>query len=117
MTRWITLLTRPDCRLSEHAKAVLDRIGRDVPFEVEEIPLDSERGRALSAWVLFAPGILLDGKPFGFGRLPERPLRDALQAARPQPAGPPPAGHGPAPQTVDGPPRRYRTHSPGGTAR
>jgi len=28
--------------------------------------------------VLFAPGVLLDGKPFGYGRLSERKLRRAL---------------------------------------
>ena len=79
----ITLLTQPDCALCDHAKHVLDRVGRDVPLLIEDIPLDSERGRELaaSASVLFAPGILIDGHPFGFGRLSERKLRKAL--ARP----------------------------------
>ena len=28
--------------------------------------------------MMFSPGILLDGRPFGFGRLSERALRRAL---------------------------------------
>ena len=32
---------------------------------------------ATGAGVMFAPGILLDGQPFGFGRLSERALRGA----------------------------------------
>jgi hypothetical protein len=38
-------------------------------------------GRDLGAraGVLFAPGVLLDGRPFGYGRLSERKLRRALR--------------------------------------
>jgi glutaredoxin len=79
MTTVVTLLTKPDCVLCEHAKAVLARIGEDHPLRVEEIALDSTGGTLLAttAGVLFAPGILLDGRPFGFGRLSERALRRA----------------------------------------
>lgn len=82
--RRITLLTQTDCHLCEHAKQVLARVGADHPLEVEEISLDADRGRALAAeaGVLFAPGILLDGAPFGFGRLSERKLRRALTTPR-----------------------------------
>lgn len=34
---------------------------------------------ATSAGVMFAPGILLDGRPFGYGRPSERELRRTLQ--------------------------------------
>ena len=78
--RRITLLTQTDCHLCVHAKEVLARVGADHPLEVEEVSLAADRGRALAAeaGVLFAPGILLDGVPFGFGRLSERKLRRAL---------------------------------------
>jgi glutaredoxin len=76
----VTLLTQDDCRLCEHAKEVLGRVGQDHPLHVEEIELTSDRGRALAAeaGVLFAPGVFVDGRPFGFGRLSERKLRRSL---------------------------------------
>lgn len=76
----VTLLTQPECALCEHAKKVLARVSRDHPVEVTEIDLASPHGRELAdrARVMFAPGILLDGQPFGYGRLSERKLRRAL---------------------------------------
>lgn len=78
----ITLLTQPNCALCEHAKQVLARVARDIPLTVTEVDLGSAAGRALAeqADVLFAPGVLLDGRPFGYGRLSERKLRKALTA-------------------------------------
>ena len=79
----ITLLTQADCALCEHAKRVLARVGADHPLRVTEIDLASEPGRALAAGagVLFAPGVLVDGRPFGYGRLSERRLRRELGRA------------------------------------
>lgn len=81
----VTLLTQPDCDLCEHAKKVIARVRADHPFEVTELSLTSVEGQqaAAAAGVLFAPGILLDGAPFSYGRLSERRLRQAL-SARPQ---------------------------------
>lgn len=66
--------------MCEHAKQVLDTVGRDYPLTVKQVPLDTARGRALATEhaVLFAPGILLDGRSFGYGRLSERKLRRAF---------------------------------------
>lgn len=82
----VTLLTQDACSLCDDAKAVLRRIAADRPLQTEEVALDSERGKALAAQggVLFAPGVLLDGEPFGHGRLSEKKLRKAINA-----------GHGP----------------------
>lgn len=82
----ITLLSQADCQLCEHAKQVLAEIARDVPITVEEIDLASETGRRLAAaaGMLFAPGVLLDGRPFGYGRLSERKLRKALARTAPE---------------------------------
>jgi glutaredoxin len=76
----VTLLTQPDCAYCDHAKQVLARVGQDHLLEVEEVDLTSDRGQelAVAAQVLFAPGVLLDGEPFGYGRLSERKLRRAL---------------------------------------
>jgi glutaredoxin len=77
----ITLLTQADCGYCEHAKAVLARVGADHPLEVTEIDVTGEEGRALAAraGVVFAPGLLVDGRPFGYGRISERRLRRTLQ--------------------------------------
>lgn len=76
----ITLLTQADCTLCDHAKAILARVGADHPVRVTEISLTTDEGRqlAMEAGVLFAPGILLDGKPYAYGRLSERKLRRTL---------------------------------------
>ncbi len=83
----ITLLTRADCALCEHAKRVLARVGHDFPLEVTEIDLASPEGQALGAraGVAFAPGVLVDGRPFGYGRLSERRLRRVLGRLAPEP--------------------------------
>jgi len=76
----VTLLSRADCSLCEFAAAVLARVGRDHPLTVRKLDLDSDAGRALAARhpVPFAPGVLLDGQLFGYGRLSERRLRRYL---------------------------------------
>ena len=78
----VTLLTQGDCGLCEHAKKVLARISDDQSLEVTEVSLSSAEGQqaAAAAGVVFAPGILLDGAPFSYGRLSERRLRKALIA-------------------------------------
>jgi glutaredoxin len=79
----VTLLTQADCALCDHAKQVLARVGDDHPLQVTEISLTTDEGRelAVQARVLIAPGILLDGQPFGYGRLSERKLRKTLERA------------------------------------
>lgn len=76
----ITLLTQDDCAYCDHAKAVLARVGAEFPLEVSEISLATDVGRRLAAQhgVLFAPGILLNGESFSYGRLSERRLRKSL---------------------------------------
>lgn len=76
----ITLLTQASCGFCDQAKQVLNRLAADYPLQVTEIDLTSEEGQRLaaSAGVLFAPGVLVDGKPFSFGRLSERKLRRKL---------------------------------------
>jgi glutaredoxin len=76
----VTLLTKADCAYCEHAKQVLAKVAHDHLLEVTEISLDTPEGERLGAQarVLFAPGVLLDGRPFAHGRLSERALRKAL---------------------------------------
>jgi glutaredoxin len=76
----ITLLTQDDCGFCDHAKHVLRRLGETYPLRVTEIDLASDEGQQLArtAGVLFAPGVLVDGAPFSYGRLSERRLRRTL---------------------------------------
>jgi glutaredoxin len=77
----ITLLTQEDCAYCQHARKVLAAVSGDHPLEVTEISLGSEQGRALAvqAGVQFAPGLLVDGRLLGYGRISERRLRRTLQ--------------------------------------
>ncbi len=76
----VTLLTQNACGYCDHAKEVLRRVGQDYPLRLTEIDLSSDEGQRLAAraGVLFAPGVLLNGEPFSFGRLSERKLRRTL---------------------------------------
>jgi glutaredoxin len=76
----ITLLTQDDCGFCDQAKNVLDRMSADYPLQVTEVSLASEEGQTLAriAGMLFAPGVLVDGEPFSYGRLSERKLRRTL---------------------------------------
>jgi glutaredoxin len=77
----VTLLTQEDCAFCEVAKEILARLGREYPLAIREVDLATAEGQRLatSVGVLFAPGVLLDGEPFSYGRLPERKLRRHLQ--------------------------------------
>jgi glutaredoxin-like protein DUF836 len=76
----ITLLTQDDCTFCDIAKEVLRRLDEVYPLRVTEISLATDQGQRLarSAGMLFAPGVLVDGAPFSYGRLSERKLRRAL---------------------------------------
>jgi glutaredoxin len=77
----VTLLTQESCAPCEAAKEILERLGREHPLDVREIDITTTEGQQLAAigGVLFAPGVLLDGQPFSYGRLSERKLRRTLQ--------------------------------------
>ena len=76
----ITLLTQPSCGMCELAKEILARLGNEYPLSVTEVDLHTDEGKRLAAeaGVLFAPGVLVDGGPFSYGRPSERKLRRAL---------------------------------------
>src|SRR5947209_18886394 len=76
----VIVLSQSDCRFCELAEQMLERVARDYPLVVRRTPLASEEGQALAAGhgVLFAPGILIDGRLFSYGRPSERRLRRHL---------------------------------------
>ena len=78
----ITLLTAPSCRLCDDAKVVLDRVAIDFDLTIETLSIDTARGQALMIehQVIFPPGVLINDKPFSYGRLSERRLRRMLES-------------------------------------
>ncbi|MGH2969178.1 MAG: glutaredoxin family protein [Solirubrobacteraceae bacterium] len=78
----VILLTQEACAFCDQAKAMLGRLVEDYPITVRLIGLDTPDGErmALSAGVLFPPGIIIDGEPFSYGRPSERKLRRALRS-------------------------------------
>lgn len=78
----VVLLTREDCAFCEDARAILERLAGEVPLAVTSVDFDSEAGRrlALSGAMLFPPGIVIEGRPFCYGRPSERKLRRELAA-------------------------------------
>ena len=84
MSTRITIVTKDDCALCDHAKEVIARVGDEFDIELELVGLETARGRevALQSGMVFPPAVLVDGQPFAYGRLSERQLRRAL-AQRP----------------------------------
>jgi glutaredoxin len=90
----LTVLTQTSCTFCDQAKETLGRLRQEHPFDIVEVSLDTDEGRTLGErhGVLFAPGILIDGAFFSFGRLSERKLRRELQRREKTPAGHRPRG-------------------------
>jgi hypothetical protein len=76
----VVLLTREECAFCGDAEAILGRLGIEVPLSITSVDFDSEEGRrlALTCGLLFPPGILIEGRPFSYGRPSERKLRREL---------------------------------------
>lgn len=77
----ITLLTMPDCKLCNHAKAVLERVVKDYELAIEELASQSAQGKQMMIEhrIAFLPGVFIDGRLFSYGRLSERKLRRKLE--------------------------------------
>ena len=85
----VTLLTEPDCGLCEQAKTILARLIDQNLITVAEVDLAGREGRSLAVrhGVLFAPGVLIEGQAFSYGRLSEKRLRRHLSSLSPPPPG------------------------------
>lgn len=77
----VLLLTQAECGFCDHAKDVLARLQQEFSLTVREQDLASPAGKrlAVTLGVVFAPGIVLDGELFSYGRPSERKLRKELQ--------------------------------------
>ncbi|MCZ2404446.1 thioredoxin family protein [Paenarthrobacter sp. Z7-10] len=87
----VTVLTQASCGSCGQAKEVLSRLAREYPLEIRELGLDTEEGRGLAAraGVVFAPGVLIDGDMFSYGRLSEKKLRHHLSLTNSTPGAQP----------------------------
>lgn len=83
-TTEVTLLTQADWAHCDHPNRVLSGLGQEFPLRFSEIGLDTDQRRELATrWgIMFAPGILLEGRGFGYGRRSERRLRRELTSGR-----------------------------------
>jgi ribosomal 50S subunit-associated protein YjgA (DUF615 family) len=72
------LIVRGDvCELCTHAAAVLDRVSSRHTLRVRVLHADSEQGRSAllgAGAAAFTPVLLLNGRPYAYGRLSERAL-------------------------------------------
>jgi hypothetical protein len=81
----ITLVTEPRSDFCDRAKEVLHYLSAEFEMTVTEIALASEEGRALAIEhaILTAPGLLVDGVLFSYGKVDEERLRMTLASVRP----------------------------------
>ena len=83
----LTLLTQPDCIWCSDGKALLATLSREFPLSIDEVDLHSGQGRQLAAEhrLLFAPGLIVNGRLIAHGRLSARALRRDLARLSPTP--------------------------------
>lgn len=76
----VVILTQANCTLCDEAQSVLARLSREFALRIAPVNIGSPQGELLARdnGVLFAPGLLLDGALFSYGRLSERKLRREL---------------------------------------
>jgi len=80
--RTVTLYGRPGCHLCDDARAVLERIRRETPFELVERDIESDDA-LLRRYLERIPVVALDGRELFDYFVDERALRAALSSARP----------------------------------
>jgi glutaredoxin len=81
----MTLLTQHDCAWCADGRQLLAELSKEFPLTVEEVDLDSDRGRLLATEhrLVFAPGLIADGRLIAHGRLSQRALRRDLNRFTP----------------------------------
>lgn len=77
----ILILVQEGCHFCRDAQAMLGRLAREYPLSVHTLDMRMAEGErvALQAGLLFPPGILLQGRPFCYGRPSEGKLRRGIE--------------------------------------
>jgi glutaredoxin len=73
----VTLYGRPGCHLCDEARAVLDRIRIDTPFELETVNIEDDDA-LFKAYLERIPVVALDGEEVYDYQVDERDLRARL---------------------------------------
>jgi len=77
----ILLLTQDDCRHCTNAKAIIAKLAEEYRLRVSSEDFSTPRARtlAMEGGFMFAPGIVINGRPFAYGRPSEGMLRRELE--------------------------------------
>ena len=78
MTR-VTIYSRPDCHLCDEMKAIVEIVGRDVPFNLEQIDISQDPLLEVR-YGLEVPVLEVNGKKAAKYRVGEEELRRILSA-------------------------------------
>ena len=73
----LTLYTKPDCCLCEEALEVIERVRQEIPLDLEEVDVSSDRDLA-DRYGETVPVVLIDGDEAFEFNVDERALRDRL---------------------------------------
>jgi len=73
----VTLYSKPDCTLCDHARDALERVRERTPFELEEIDINGEV-RLLARYAERIPVVALDGRDMFDFFVDEEELERAL---------------------------------------
>lgn len=76
----LTLLTQHDCAFCNDAKTILAELSGEFEIQIDEVDLNSDRGRSLAAEhrVMFTPGLIAQNRLIAHGRPSKRALRRDL---------------------------------------
>lgn len=77
----VLILVQAGCHFCHDAQALLDRLAGEYPLRIHTLDMGTPEGEktALESGLLFPPGILLQGRPFCYGRPSEGKLRLAIE--------------------------------------
>lgn len=75
----VTLYTRPGCHLCDDARAVLEEVARERPFDLEVIDVNTSAELA-DRYGLEVPVVLIDGQKAFMYRVDREALRKQLQS-------------------------------------
>ena len=73
----LTLYTKPDCCLCEEALEVIERVRHEIPLDLEEVDVSSDRD-LVDRYGEAVPVVLIDGAAAFEFHVDERALRDRL---------------------------------------
>ena len=76
----LTFLTKRDCAWCAAGKEILAELSHEFPLHIDEVSLETEEGQRLGVehQMMFAPGLIADGRLISHGRMSKRALRRDL---------------------------------------